>query len=94
MIESEPITAIMNYSESCNRILCASKSKLYWLHVKEDLIKLTLAANLPNQLETSSLLSLVLGTSVVVLCFSPIRESLVILINLKTLTIGEIVTNN
>ena len=92
-IESEPVTAVMNFSDNCNRILCACKNKLYWMHVKEDSIKITPAANLPIKAEVSQLINLGSGSSVIVLCSTIEGEALVIMINLKSLTVGEIVFN-
>lgn len=82
----------MSYSDKCNRILCACKNKLMWLHVGPDNIKATMAATLPIQNSVSQLLSLPSNNAIVVLCFVKYAESIVIMINLKTLTVGEIVT--
>ena len=92
-IECEKITAIMQYSDKCNRILCACGHKLIWLHVSPDNIKATMAANLPISSKIDKLINLAAGNSVIVFCYSSFNESMVIMINLKTLTAGEIVKN-
>lgn len=81
----------MSFSENCNRILCACKNKLFWIHVKEDSIKITPAASLPIIGEIVNLVNLASGTSVVVLCGTEDNEGIVIMINLKSLSLGEIV---
>lgn len=63
------------------------------MHVKEDSIKITPAANLPIKAEVSQLINLGSGSSVIVLCSTIEGEALVIMINLKSLTVGEIVFN-
>ena len=53
---------------------------------------MTPAANLPLKSGVTQLINLASGSSVIVLCYCN-SESLVIMINLKTLTVGEIVNH-
>lgn len=90
-IPSEQITAVMEYSDKCNRILCAAHNKLIWLHVSPETIKTSPAANLPIDSCIDQLLNLNTQNSLSVLCYSIKAESIAIMINLKNLTVGEIV---
>jgi hypothetical protein len=91
IIDWEKVTAVMSYSDKCNRILCACENKLIWLHVSPEGIKGTMAADLPIVSAVNQLIVLAAGNAVTALCYSFYNESVVIMINLKTLTVGEIV---
>ncbi|CAG9314944.1 unnamed protein product [Blepharisma stoltei] len=93
LICENPLSAVMTYSDNCNRILVASGTKLGWLHVKENQLKISLAAQLPINGTVEKLVNLTplaLSQQVYALCFIPYSNSIVIGINLKSLTIGQI----
>lgn len=92
-IEAEPVTAVMEFSDKCNRILCASGNKLIWLHVSPFGIKTSQAAVIPIESEVNELVNLNTSGALTVMCYSHSGESIVIGINLKNLTVGEVVLN-
>ena len=90
-IPAEQVTALMEYSDKCNRILCAANNKLIWLHVSPETIKTSPAASLPMDSCIDQLINLNTQNILSVLCYSIKEESIVIGINLKNLTVSQIV---
>ena len=90
-VQADQVTAVMEYSDKCNRILCAASNKLIWLHVSPDTIKTSPAANLPIDSCIDQLLNLNTQNSLSVLCYSIKEESIAIAINLKSLTVSQLV---